>query len=474
MKSNLDKIRETLELDLNNRENDLLETPDELTDVQVASPSKIPLDPELEEDFRDQFTQHTFASNPLSKLALVGLGTFATVGLLVTLYSLTISPKETSVATENTIIESETFNEEEKSKQQKEDELLARLALSEQNRQLQANSPTQPKSVSNPKPPTEETASKHQEIKARQPTRRQEKRTQRPRSTSQRVTQSRPVSTQQQRTVPVRNVSSPNPTPNPQRTQQETENPEKTWQELAVLGSFGAKGNAEPLELPPLNNAGNYRNPSEETLIASEEGIYTDTLIEPQSIGGEIIGGLAVEGRSRGRRSRGGGEQVAIQLTEAVLDEEQVIVPEGAVIIAEAEFNGRIVKLYPISLSFDTEEGYQEIELDESAITVTGYEGPILAREKYIGGDQKVDWAGIGQTATAIGGLAGIDGGAELSILLGAANGNRNQRRREQPTQIFVLEEGTPVMVRFIRPTYLPVETPRTNTETTYELEFDQ
>ena len=53
----------------------------------TATQEELPLDPELDQEFQDYFTQHSFASNPLAKLGLVALGTAAVVALIAAFYS---------------------------------------------------------------------------------------------------------------------------------------------------------------------------------------------------------------------------------------------------------------------------------------------------------------------------------------------------------------------------------------------------
>ncbi len=446
MNSNIGKIRDILELDdpiQEDGEQEFFQAPQTLS----ATENDVPLDPELSEDFDKNFTQHSFASHPLSKLAIVGVGTLAAVSTLVLIYSLTQSPKEsTNLVEEKRKEDAELLAEKPTEEKNEKDELLAQLALSEQNKRLRESQKAsqQPKSEESVEEPVKEAP------KQRSTTQAPVRRTPRRRTQTQQVSRREPTTPTREQP---RTASQPNRKPQQVRQRPKREvDPNKRWSELAQVGSFKAKGGAEPLELGTDYN--DTAQQEEGLLVASNEGIIIGPYLETQSVYGQVIGGTAVAGRSRREVNT-----VAILLTEPLTDTDgNIVVPEGATLIAEATFNSRVVSFTPLTLSFENEDGYQEVALQGNEITVTGQRGPVIATRREISEDEGFDWATMGQMATAVGGLADVEGATELSILIGAANGNRTRRRPTRPIEMYLLEDGTEVMVRVLRPIPVPID----------------
>lgn len=457
MADHIQQIRNTLGLDNQsahqNPDDNLLDSNGE---TLRATESDVPLDPELEEDFQRHFTQHTFASHPLSKLVFVGLGSAVAVGTLVAIYSLTQTPQESanfdSISSKEK--SEELFGGTQTEGEDEKDELLAQLALAEQKQRMERLNRNQPQTgkpdVSNPesvekvespsktKPPTE------QVVVRRQPTPSQPVRQAQPRPQRQAVQQRRV-----ERRTPSSNSTKPQASPKPQspKKQERQVDSDKRWEELAQVGSFKASGRAEPIEQI------DYAQEDDGVLVASSNGMVgASATLKTQSVKARIEGGIATVARSRGETNT-----VAMTLLESLVGtNREILIPEGATVIAEATFNDLVVSFNVMTLAFEGEEDYQEIAIQGNSMRVTSEQGPVIAQRREISENEGLNWGAIGQMATAIGGLGGIEGAAEMSLLMNAANGG-GRRRISRPIEMYIVEDGTEVMVRVVKPTPIPI-----------------
>ncbi|ACB54336.1 hypothetical protein cce_4990 [Crocosphaera subtropica ATCC 51142] len=459
MADHIQQIRDTLGLDNQsahqNPDDNLLDSNGE---TLRATESDVPLDPELEEDFQRHFTQHTFASHPLSKLVFVGLGSAVAVGTLVAIYSLTQTPQESanfdSISSEEK--SEELFGGNQTEGEDEKDELLAQLALAEQKQRMERLNRNQPQTtepdVSNPESvEKEETPGKPKPATKQVVVRRQP-----PTSTTQPVRRTQTVARRQ--TVP-RRVERPTTHTQPKsqpktNTQTIRSTPpekkidsDKRWEELAQVGSFKASGRAEPIEQI------DYAQEDDGVLVASSNGMVgASATLTTQSVKARIEGGIATVARSRSEANT-----VAMTLLEPLVGTDgEILIPEGATVIAEATFNDLVVSLNVTNIAFEGEDDYQDITLNGNTIRVTGEQGPVIAQRREISEDEGLNWGAIGQMATAIGGLGGIEGAAELSLLMNAANGG-GRRRVSRPIEMYIVEDGTEVMVRVVKPTPIPI-----------------
>ncbi len=461
MSDQLGKIRDILGFDSPGGDSTSSDTQGMPTETFKATGDDVPLDPELEEDFEKHFTEHTFASHPLSKLVFVGLGSAVAVGALVVIYSLTQTPQEAShVSFGQTKEQDKIFDQPTSSEEDKErDELLARLALSEQNRRLEqqnkqkggSKEPTKPvESVEKPAKPKAKPAPPPRRTSPR-PTRKVRQTTRRP--APKPVTHTQPQATR--------------PAPKPKVRRKPEVDPHKRWEELANLGSFKAKSGAAPIE---EGYAPDLEDNQEGQLVASTDGV-AGPFISIQSVTATVQGGVAVAGRTRREKST-----VALKLEEPLLDAaDNEIIPAGATIIAEVRFNNLVVTFVPATLAFEQEGQYQEIALPESGVVITGENGPLIAERREISEDEGTDWAALGQAASALGGLADLDGATEISLLLNATNRGRGYRRVQRPIEIYSVADGTQVIVRVVLPTSIPLAPTSLNgnSQLQQDLEFD-
>ncbi|EAZ88900.1 hypothetical protein [Crocosphaera chwakensis] len=457
MTDHIQQIRDTLGLDNQLAEQNSDDTLfDNNGETIRATENDVPLDPELEEDFQRHFTQHTFASHPLSKLVFVGLGSAITVGTLVAIYSLTQTPKESasfdSISSEEK--SEELFGGTQTEGEDEKDELLAQLALAEQKQRMERLNRSQPKTTESDVPSRESVEKVENSTKPKPATKQVVVRRQPPRSQPVQRTQTRP----QRRVVQQRKIERRTPASNSTKPQTATRNQSPTkqekqidsdqrWEELAQVGSFKASGRAEPIEQI------DYAQENSGVLVASNNGMVgVSATLTTQSVRARIEGGIATVARSRGEANT-----VAMTLLEPLVGTNgDVLIPEGATVIAEAMFNDLVVSLNATDIAFEGEEDYQDITLNGNTIRVTSEQGPVIAQRREISEEEGLNWGAIGQMATAIGGLGGIEGAAEMSLLMNAANGG-NRRRISRPIEMYIVEDGTEVIVRVVKPTPIPI-----------------
>lgn len=406
----------------------------------AATPDAVPLDPELDEEFERYFTQHTFASHPLSKLALVSLGSGLVVAFLVACYSLVQAPQESAATAPPPKGEEpdELFAE---SKQAAElDELKARLALSEQERAIQSRQrQEQPVAAAKPEAEVKPPGRVETPLKGAAKTA--------PRRTA---TAPRPAPPAIRQVVRVPPPDAVRPAVTRSLAKSPAVDAEARWKELSELGSFKAAAGSAPAPLAPveplkadlkLSAAAPFPAPSRSAMLAV------------QKVRALVEGGIAVPA---GLSVSGEAPLVSLVLIEPLLDSQgREIVPEGARLLATVTLQGRILTLTPEQLAFEGAGGeYVEADIDGSTVTITGSGGPLVAGVRNVGEDGGgLSASQLGQLAGALGGLADIEGATEFSLILNAlGGGNPRSYARSSVAQIYTLDDRTETMVRIARP----------------------
>ena len=423
----LAQIRQTLGFnEPNSSSNQKEDAPVQVPERMIATSDDVPFDSELNQDFERYFTQHTFASHPLSKFALVSFGSAVVVVIVVIFYSLMQSSEPPYAQANRTKPQEkrELFEVEERSNQREMDQLKARLALSQQKPYSQPN-------------PQQEVGKKTEPAVT-------------PKITPP-LTQANPVA----KVVPSRShpskpivrspsISQPLRTP-PAVVKQEQVDAQKRWHELAQIGSYQSnQGSAAeiPLVKPKLNS------PSQ--LVASPQLRVNNGLSLPtQKVVASLEGGIALPVRS----SSADKLSVALVLLEPLLDRRaDEAVPVGAVIIADVSIRGSVVQFTPQTLSFERKEEYYEIPLAQGSMIITGNQGPIIARSETVGQDGGgLSVTQMGQLVTAAGGLVGIEGARDLALIFNAlGGGNSTSGRLNQRIQVYSVSAGTEVIIRIV------------------------
>ena len=445
-KDKLEQIRKTLGFSESSPSSHKKEDfPLQPTDSKKATSDDVPFDPELNQDFDRYFTQHTFASHPLSKFALVSFGSAVVVVILVIFYSLMQSSERPYLQANATKQKEDTelFGNEDIQDKREMDELKARLALSQQ------------------KPYTKPTR-KQEAVKKPEPV------------VVKKVTppaKSNPVS----KNTPPQPIVRRQPIPSQKTVVREVQvDPQKRWHELTQIGSYKSEGSAEELPLlkPKLN--------SPSTLLASNNLMVNNgSSLPTQKVMATLEGGIALPIGVRTSEKL----SVALVLLEPLLDRsDNEVVPVGAVIIADVSITGSVVQFTPKTLSFEWNEEYHEIPLSQGSVMITGNQGPIIARTETVGQDGGgLSVTQMGQLVTAAGGFVGIEGARDLSLIFNAlGGGNSRSGRLNQDIQLYTVREGTEVIIRIVRNLPLNISPSITNTrsrllsETTDELLNDQ
>jgi hypothetical protein len=149
---------------------------------------------------------------------------------------------------------------------------------------------------------------------------------------------------------------------------------------------------------------------------------------------------------------------VPIVLSEPLRDRrDKEAIPAGAVIIAEINNNGSVMEIIPQTISFERDDEYYQLNLDQGSIIVTGSQGPVIASMKTIGADgEGLSLAQIGQLAALTGSLG--DTARDFSLIFTALGMGRRTYSRTDTVQLYTVPQGTEVMVRIVR--NLPFELP--------------
>jgi hypothetical protein len=207
------------------------------------------------------------------------------------------------------------------------------------------------------------------------------------------------------------------------------------------------------------------------TLVASNQlMLKNDSSLPPQKAIAFLDGGIALPTRVRSAQKL----TVPLVLSEALVDlRDREVVPAGATIIAEVTSNGTVVEFTPKTLSFEREEQYYELNLAQGSVLVTGEQGPIIAKIETVGQEgEGLSLAQIAQLTTAAGGLAGIEGARDLSLIFNALGGGRRANySSNRGIQLYTVAEGTEVVVRIVR--NLPFNLPRQTSSQSPVTEFD-
>lgn len=468
--------------------------PAEPTSTIQATTPDVPLDADLEEEFQQHFTYHSFASHPLSKLSLVALGTAGVVGFLVLFYSLFQNPMGNLQASNGGAKSRDAQTEElfaQESEKREKEELLAQLALSQQAQQMKrhqlnkkADAPAQPSL----KEKTETPKAKISQQNVVAPTSPRRTRAVARQSSRDFTTNS----SYNQRPYPVNSVStnprrivSRLPTVRSVQPSSKAIDPQKQWQDLAALGSFKAKGNnisaSSPRSIPLVAEADDKTtvsdNPS--TVLVSQQKVtsnHSEQNAPVQKLNGRIEGGLAVPANTSVSPNRDLEEEllVSIVLNEPIKDRlSKSLVPSGARLTAMVKVNGPMISFIPRKLAYEIEGQYQEVELQPDAISISGKDGPVLAEVRTVGEDGGgLSVNQLGQLAGALGGLAGIEKATNFALVFNALSGGSNRRTHNNGIRIYTVNDGTSVTVRLTRPLALPLGASTTETATP-ELDFE-
>ncbi|MDV3002840.1 MAG: hypothetical protein N5P05_004495 (plasmid) [Chroococcopsis gigantea SAG 12.99] len=450
-----------------------------------ATPPDVPLDDDLEEEFEQHFTYHSFASHPLSKLSIVALGAAGVVGFLVLFYSLVGNPMSNLHSSKSkpkdTGTSKETLFSGEPKKSEK-DQLLAQLALSQQAQQMERHQSTQKserirktgtsevrkdkfarRNEPAPSKPSRGNDTSSRDLPARSaynstsysPSRHYY------RASSGREdfyqTPPRRIPAQ----IPLVGSTSGSHNPRSTKAQASEGDPQKRWQDLASLGSF--KANTKDVKDP--SSRGTIPPPSEndEGRAADTTPIVVDIPVQSvpvQKLKGRIEGGIAVPAN----RTTSPGDvtdnlEVSIVLDSAILDKDsRPVVPNGARLMAKVKTNGPMISFLPAKLAFEIDGQYREVELEPDAVAISGANGPLIAEVKTVGSDGGgLSANGLAQLATALGGMAGIDRATNLALVFNALGGNNARPSRNEGIRVYAVNDGTAVAVRLTRPLNLPL-----------------
>ncbi|PSF33329.1 hypothetical protein C7H19_20235 [Aphanothece hegewaldii CCALA 016] len=466
--------------------------PAEPTSTIQATTPDVPLDADLEEEFQQHFTYHSFASHPLSKLSLVALGTAGVVGFLVLFYSLFQNPMGNLQASNGGAKSRDAQTEElfaQESEKREKEELLAQLALSQQAQQMKrhqidkkSDAPAQPSLKE--KPETPKSRISQQNVTPTSPRRTRAVARQSSRDLSTSSYNQRPYRINQ---VPVkpREIISRQPLVRSIKPSSKAIDPQKQWQDLAALGSFKAKVNnsnaSSPRPIPLVAEADDKTtvsdNPS--TVLVSQQKVtsnHSEQNVPVQKLNGRIEGGLAVPANTSVSPNRDSEEEllVSIVLNEPIKDRlSKSLVPSGARLTAMVKVNGPMISFIPRKLAYEIEGQYQEVELQPDAIAISGKDGPVIAEVRTVGEDGGgLSVNQLGQLAGALGGLAGIEKATNFALVFNALSGGSNRRTHNNGIRIYTVNDGTSVTVRLTRPLALPLGASTTETATP-ELDFE-
>ncbi|MBR8831704.1 MAG: hypothetical protein N5P05_002704 [Chroococcopsis gigantea SAG 12.99] len=473
----------------------------EPTTFSATSPD-VPLDDDLESEFQQHFTYHSFASHPLSKLSIVALGAAGVVGFLVLFYSLVQNP----MANLHSSNPKEKGGEAPKEnlfsgdpQKTEKDQLLAQLALSQQAQQMERHQSERKfqRSVRGDRSAIVKAGSGERNVPSTS------KSSSRITSASTHLPTNTGYNTARYSSTPSRNSSNisnrrerfdgaePRRTPsqiplvpltgantsleNSRATVSEG-NPQKRWQDLVALGSFKPKGNTGNSRssgqlIPPVTET-DQQTKVDETPIVSGVPEHSQP-VPVQKLKGRIEGGIAVPVNRTSRDDTAENLMVSIVLDSPIQDKDsRAIVPTGARLTATVKVNGPMISLVGRKLAFEIDGQYQETEIEADAIAISGGDGPLIADVKTVGADGGgLSANGWGQLATALGGIAGIDKATNLALVFNALGGYNSRPSRSEGIKIYTINEGTPVTVRLTRPLNLPVPSPKQ--ETTPELDFE-
>ncbi|GFE72065.1 hypothetical protein [Chroococcus sp. FPU101] len=466
--------------------------PAEPTSTIQATTPDVPLDADLEEEFQQHFTYHSFASHPLSKLSLVALGTAGVVGFLVLFYSLFQNPmgnlQASNGGAKSRDAQTEELFAQEPEKREKE-ELLAQLALSQQAQQMKrhqldkkSDAPAQPSLKEKPESPKAKISQQNVTPTSPRKTRAVVRQSSRDFTTNSSYNQ-RPYPVNSISTNP-RRIVSRLPTVRSVQPSSKAIDPQKQWQDLAALGSFKAKGNnisassPRPISLVAETDDQTAVSDEPSTVLVSQQKVtsnYSYQDVPVQKLNGRIEGGLAVPANTSVSPSRDSEEiLVSIVLNEPIKDRlSKSLVPTGARLTAMVKVNGPMISFIPRKLAYEIEGQYQEVELQPDAIAISGKDGPVLAEVRTVGEDGGGLSANqLGQLAGALGGLAGIEKATNLALVFNALSGGSNRRTQNNGIRIYTVNDGTSVTVRLTRPLALPPGASTTETATP-ELDFE-
>ena len=255
------------------------------------------------------------------------------------------------------------------------------------------------------------------------------------------VSQPRPLPVVRQQ--PDRPVVRPKPLPH-KVTPQKQVDPQKRWQELSQIGS--SKSNGKSQELPLVVNQPQVT--PNQNLIASNQLIISDqSSLPPQKASAILEGGIAVPARQIGFQSL----TVPIVLSEPLRDRrDKEAIPAGAVIIAEVKNNGSVMEITPQTISFEQDNQYYELNLNQGSMIVTGSQGPVIASIQTIGAD------GAGLSLSQMSQLAALTGALgnsvqDFSLIFSALGMGRRTYSRTNTVQLYTVPQGTEVVVRIVR-----------------------
>ena len=410
----------------------------------LATEDLIPTDPEIAEHFKNSMKRHSFAQNPVAKMALVSCGVGAIVLFLMVIYSLTMTPREKTAFSEEAVEEMKTQVTEEEGLEQENKQLQAALALADEKRKRDVREAELARLEEEEKNAKAEEASaeKEAENKTEQRTATRSRTAKSPR----RSTVARRPSTQQ-RTVPTeRTTTQRTPQRAAQRVQTSKEiDPNKALAEVATAGVLSAKGGAEPINV--ATDEGNTTN----THLVAGEG--AGPFLDMQKVRATIAGSVVAEQSTREVT------EVQMVLEDALVGMNgEILVPEGATIFGEISFSGSMVRIVPTMMGYETNDGgYMEVKLSPNYFAVSGENGAIVAQRREISQDDSI---GLGQIMNGAAAVAGIfsENARDYAALSTAVNGGqRSQRRTERPIVFYQVDDGLSVMFRVTRPAALPV-----------------
>lgn len=459
-------------------------------------------------EFEKQFTRHTFAEHPVTKLVLVGGVTLVAVFFIALAYIAFSSSFKGTKRAQPIDNKSNVLPEADSTKTERElDSARAKLATKGEtegrsprpsppsaNRRSASSKPTSTRTVSPPPPPPPRTAYRPTEPRTvyRRPI---------PQTAARPIpmitTPPRPsIASMTKPSVPQVNpiaelerlrelsVIEPEAVSTGDRTQQPIQEAPLDSQNAIVEVA------AHPTEPPSSDRVEQYHphqmpispyTPANYTPVATDSSYLEDrqnspsnesaphlARINPQHVPGRTLNPVVSVSDYRTREEDI--SRVAVEIEEPILDERgKEVVPAGAQVLAQARFSGGTVSLTPISLSFEDARGtYREIPFSPQSASLSGREGILVASLESEGGDG-ISMRDAAQALTAVAGIAGFDGGAEASTVLSLLQ-NRS-RSRESRVRFWLLEEGQKVQLNISRPVTIPASSPQEEYDFDYESE---
>ena len=221
--------------------------------------------------------------------------------------------------------------------------------------------------------------------------------------------------------------------------------PQKRWQELSQIGSFKSEDKAQPLPLQVQPQVTAQQNLS----AANNVMVSNETSLPPQKAIAILESGITLPTRTINSQKL----TVPIVLSEPLRDRsDQQVVPVGAVIIAEVNSNGSVMEIIPKTLSYEQDDQYYELNLDQGSVIVTGNQGPIIAQTETVGENgEGLSLTQIGQLAALTGGLAGVEEARDVALIFSALGMGRRNYSRTNTVQLYTVAQGTEVIVRIVK-----------------------